>query len=164
VKTLRELLPLGIGLALFGAAEAYFLGNRVEAGKWLLAGFLVGHGLVHGMFFTPQPKEAAARGVEYPFDLAKSRLTTVLHLDTRLVRSVAIGLLAVVIVGFALAGLSTVGFVVPTGWWTGLVAGAALVSALLLVVGFNRGLALGFAIDAALLWLAIGGAWAPGTR
>jgi hypothetical protein len=51
--------------------------------------------------------------------------------------------------------------VVSAGWWAGLVVSSAALSGLLLIVGFHKGLALGFAIDAALLLLVVSRAWAP---
>jgi hypothetical protein len=162
VKTLRELLPLAVALIVFAAVESFLLGRGIEIGKWLLAAFLIGHGLVHIMFLTPQPKDAADKGVDYPFDLTTAWPVTLLHLEVGVVRLVAIALIVLVVGVSVPAGLATVGLVVPAGWWAGLVVSAAAASALLLTAGFHKGLALGFAIDAALLWLAVGGAWAPG--
>ena len=77
------------------------------------------------------------------------------------VRAVALALVVLVVVGFLLAGLGTLGFVVPAGWWQPLVIGSSIASIALLVIGFCPALALGFAIDAILIWLVVGVAWTP---
>ena len=62
---------------------------------------------------------------------------------------------------FALAALATVGWIVPAGWWAGLVLGAAATSTLMLVLFFSPALLLGFAINAALWWLVLATVWNP---
>jgi hypothetical protein len=62
---------------------------------------------------------------------------------------------------FLLAGLGTLGFVVPGGWWQPLVIASSIASIALLVIAFSPALALGFAIDAILIWLVVGVAWTP---
>lgn len=162
VKTLVGLAPLTAGLTIFGIAVWFMLGRNMALGTWLFAAFLVGHGLVHVLFAVPQPGGAAATasGVEYPFDLSRSWLVGA-GLDATVVRGIATPLVVTVVVGFALAALSTVGVLVPVGWWQGLVLAATAASALLLIVGFSPGLALGFAIDAILLWVVFASVWLP---
>jgi len=60
-----------------------------------------------------------------------------------------------------LAALATVGLVVPADWWQGLVVALAVSSMLLLVLCFSPILLNGFAIDLALLWLALVSGWSP---
>jgi hypothetical protein len=52
---------------------------------------------------------------------------------------------------------------VPSGWWTPLVVGGAVASALTLVVFFHPWIVLGLAIDAALLWATLVAGWSPAT-
>jgi hypothetical protein len=77
------------------------------------------------------------------------------------VRLVGAALVVVVAVGFLLAGLATVGVVVPSGWWPFLVAGSAATSVLLLALFFSPTLILGIAIDAVLAWVVLASAWSP---
>jgi hypothetical protein len=163
VKTLVGLAPLTAGLVVFGIAVWFLLGRNLALGTWLLAAFLVGHGVVHMMFAVPQPGGAAAtaNGVDFPFDLSRSWLVGA-GLDAAVVRAMATALVATVVSGFALAGLSTVGILVPVGRWQGLVVAATAASVLLLIVGFNPGLVLGFAIDAILVWVVLASLWLPG--
>jgi hypothetical protein len=163
VKTLVGLAPLTAGLIVFGIAVWFLLGTNMALGTWLFAAFLVGHALVHIMFAVPQPGGAAATasGVDYPFDLSRSWLVGA-GLDAAAVRAIAVALVVLVVVGFALAALSTVGILVPVGWWQGLVLAAAAASVLLLIVGFSPRLVLGFAIDAILVWVVLASLWLPG--
>jgi hypothetical protein len=163
VKTLIGLVPLAIGLMLFAVAVWFLLSAEMAVGRWVLAAFLVGHGLVLVMFVVPQPaaKPATASGVEYPFDMARSWLITGMRMDPGLVRSIGVFLVVAVVIGFALAGLATVGVLIPAGWWPVLVFGSAVVSTLVLLLFFNPGLILGLAIDAVLLWVALAAVWAP---
>jgi len=66
-----------------------------------------------------------------------------------------------VLVTALLAALATVGILVAAGWWPGLVVGLAVSSMLLLVLRFSPILLNGFAIDLALLWLALLSGWMP---
>lgn len=162
VKGMVGLIPLGLGVALYGAFVWFLLGRNVAVGSWLFAGFLFGHGLVHVMFVLPRPAGTEPTGVlEYPFDLSRSWLVSV-GLESRLTRAVGVGLVIVVVSGYTLAGLSTVGLLVPQGWWQALVVGSTAASVALLVVAFTPALALGFAIDAVLMWIAFTARWSPG--
>jgi hypothetical protein len=162
VKTIVGLLPLAAALAGLGAAIWWLLAREMTAGRWLLAAVLVGHGLVHLMFLTPTPASASAPGAtEWPFDMAKSWLATGPGLDLNLVRLIGGVLVAVVILAFALAGLSTVGLVVPSDAWRILVSASAVVSAVLLTLFFNPQLVLGLGIDALLVGVAVAAAWTP---
>jgi len=50
---------------------------------------------------------------------------------------------------------------IPAGWWTGLIVGSAVASSVLLAICFSPMLLLGFAIDAAVAWLALASIWSP---
>jgi hypothetical protein len=54
-----------------------------------------------------------------------------------------------------------VGILVPADWWSGLVVAVAVSSLLPLAVCFSPILLNGFAIDLALLWLALLSGWGP---
>ena len=163
LKTLIGLLPFAIGLAIFAALQSYLLGRDLAFGRWLLAAFLVAHGLIHVLFLLPQPAPSAATAgdVEYPFDMARSWLVTGGMLDLGVVRLLGLVLIAVVVSGFVMAGLATVGALVPSSWWPGLMIGSAAASIVLLAVCISPSLALGFAIDAILIWLVVASAWVP---
>jgi hypothetical protein len=163
-KTLKGLLPLAVGLVAYGFVIWFLLERDMANGRWLLAAFLVGHGLVHVMFAVPRPatRPATANGVDYPFDIARSWAVNA-GLDAGLLRIIGVALVATVVVGFVLAGLATVGLMVPAGWWPWLVVGSTLASIVLLVLAFSPGLTLGVAIDAVLLWLVLASSWLPVT-
>jgi hypothetical protein len=163
VKGLLDLLPIGIGVAVAGAVTWFLLDRNWALGKWLLAALLLFHGWVHVMFVFPQPADAAATegGLSWPFDMSRSWLIGGTGLDTGAVRTLGIGLIAIVVVMFVLAALATVGWLVPAEWWIGLVIGAAGSSTLMLVAFFAPALLLGFAINAALVWLVVASVWSP---
>ena len=161
VKTLAGLIPLAVGVALYGAAVWFLLARNVALGRWLFAAFLAGHGFVHVMFAVPRPATAAATdGLAYPFDLSQSWLVNA-GLQAGAIRTIGIGLVVVIVVGYLLAAFSTVGLLVPEGWWPGLVLASTAASACLLAVAFSPGMLLGFAIDAVLGWLAFSARWTP---
>jgi hypothetical protein len=161
---LLSLLPLAVALVAIGLAISWMLSRGMSLGVWVLAGFLVAHGLVHLMFLSPAPASASAPGAtEWPFDMAKSWLVTGPGLDVNVVRAVGIALIAAVVVAFALAGLATAGIVVPAGSWRVLVAISAVASIALLALFFNPQLVLGLGIDAVLLAVVVASVWTPAT-
>lgn len=163
LKTIVGLAPFALGVAVFGGVIWFLLGRNIGLGKWLLAAFLMGHGFVQMMFLFPRPATAAATagGVEYPFDMARSWLITGVGLDPGAVRAIGVALVAAVAIGFVLAGLASVGLLIPSGWWQGLVVGSTVASLALMTVFFSPGLLIGFAIDAVLLWVALASVWTP---
>jgi hypothetical protein len=162
-KNLTGLLPFTVALAAIGIVIWWLLGRDMAAGKWLLAAFLLAHGLVHALFGIPPPASAGAadRTPEWPFDLSRSWLITSAGLDAGLVRLIGVALVGAVTIGFGMSALATVAIIVPYGWWPALVAGSAVISAVVLVGFFNSQLVLGLAIDAVLLWVVVASAWAP---
>jgi hypothetical protein len=162
MKTVTELAPLAIAIGLLGLATWFSLTRGWSVAPWLLAALLFAHGWVHVMFVFPQPEPAAATAgsLAWPFDMGGSWLIGA-GLDGGLVRSVGRGLMAAVAIGFALAALSTVGLVVPAGWWAGLVVASSVGSRVLLSMFFSPALLLGYAVDVGLLWLVFGSAWSP---
>lgn len=158
-----DLLPIGIGVALVAAVTWFLLDRDIGAGKWLLAALLFAHGWVHVMFVFPAPESAAATagGLAYPFDMGKSWLISNIGLDAGMVRTVGIVVMLVTFAAFLLAALATMGWLIPTGWWDGLVLGAAASSTLLLALFFSPALLLGFVINAALWVLVLASVWSP---
>ena len=59
------------------------------------------------------------------------------------------------------AGLAAGGWLIPAGWWEGVVLSGAVLSILTLGFFFHPWLILGLAIDATLLWAVRGGGWQP---
>ena len=160
MKAIVGILPWAAVLAVLGGVIWWLLSREMVAGRWVLAAVLIGHGVVHGLFAVPAPATTEGAPV-WPFDMARSWLVTGAGADLTVVRVVGVALIVLVVAGFALAALSTVGIVVPAGWWPATVAGSALASALLLVLFFEPQLLLGLGIDAVLLWVVMTRAWAP---
>lgn len=163
MKAILDLLPIGIGMVLVGAVTWFLLDRNIGFGKWLLAALLLAHGWVHVMFIVPTPETAPATagGLAYPFDMSRSWLIVNAGLDAGLVRAVGIVLMGLTFVGFALAALATVGWLVPAGWWASLLIGSAATSTLLLVLFFSPALLLGLVINAALWLLVLASIWTP---
>jgi hypothetical protein len=159
-----KLAPLAVGLAAFGATVAFMLQRNMALGPWLLAAFLLGHGLVHVMFAAPAPVPAAtATGPsEYPFDIAKSWLVSDRFIALSTARLLVLAFVAITVIGYLLAAMATVGFVVPQSMWPALVIASTTASAALMVIGLSPGLALGIAIDVALFLVVVSAAWSPG--
>jgi hypothetical protein len=152
-------LPYAVVLAVLGGVTWWLLSRGIAAGPWLLAAVLIGHGAVHTMFAISPA--ATAGGPEWPFDMAKSWAVTGAGLDLNAVRAIGVALIVIVAGGFALAALSTVGLIVPAGWWQAAVGASAVTSVVILVLFFNPQLVLGIAIDAVQLWAVAARAWAP---
>jgi hypothetical protein len=162
VKSLIGILPWAIVLALGGAVIWFLLDRQMAAGLWLLALLLAAHGMVHVLFVVPAPAPPAGRGGhEWPFDLARSWLATRAGLAARHIRWVAMALIGLTITAFVIAALATIGLIVPTDWWGGLVVLGAAASLVLLIVAFDPQLLLGIGIDIVLLSVALGSLWSP---
>lgn len=152
-------LTYAVVLVVVGGATWWLMSQNMAAGPWLLAAVLIGHGVVHTMFaITPA---ASAGGQEWPFDMTRSWLATGTGIDLSVVRALGWGLIVIVVAGLVLGALSTVGLVVPAGWWQPVVGGSAVVSIVLLVLFFNPQLVLGIGIDVVLLWAVATKAWLP---
>jgi hypothetical protein len=159
VKAMSGMLPYAVVLAVLGGVTWWLLSRGMAAGPWLLAAVLIGHGVVHIMFAISPA--ATAGGPEWPFDIAKSWPVTQAGLDVNVVRAIGMALIVIVAGGFAIAALSTVGLVIPAGWWQVAVGGSAVTSMIVLVLFFNPQLVLGLGIDAVLIWAIATKAWAP---
>ncbi|MET0772559.1 MAG: hypothetical protein ABWZ82_05700 [Candidatus Limnocylindrales bacterium] len=162
MRTLREVGPLGVVVALVGGVTWMLLSGHDALGVWLLAGLLLAHGLVHVMFLVPSPPHTvvpSTDGPDWPFDLGQSWLAG--RLGTGAVRMVGRYLVIAVVALAALAALGTVGVPMSSARWAALVVGSAGASLVLLAIDFRPSLALGVAIDLALLWLALWSSWTP---
>ena len=82
--------------------------------------------------------------------------------DATVLRLVVIALVAVVVVGYGMAAMSTLGFILPQAAWPALVIASTVGSAALMVIGLSPALTLGIAIDVVLLVVATTALWAPG--
>ena len=60
-----------------------------------------------------------------------------------------------------LAALSTVGIIVPSEWWADLMIAAATASTVMLALFYSPALIIGFAINALMVALVLGGSWSP---
>src|SRR5688500_10429650 len=161
MRALLLLAPLGVGLIVFAVVVTFLLQRQMAVGVWLLAAFLVGHGLVHVMFVAPPPATPNTPGAEFAFDVDRSWLVSIGALTPEVVRALVVPLVGATVVGYLLAGAASAGLTVPQPWWPVLVVGATAASAGLMLVGLSPGLALGIAIDVVLLWLVVSRAWSP---
>ena len=160
LKDVGKLAPLAVVLGVVGIVLVWMLTRQMALGTWLLAAFLLGHGLVHVMFAVPAPAGAEA-SAEYPFDPARSWLVTSNLLGIGTLKIIVVALVAAVVMGYALTALATVGILVPADWWPGLLIASTIGSLVLMVIGLAPNLLLGVAIDVVLLWAAFASAWSP---
>ena len=161
MKALVQLAPLGVGLLVFAGVAGLLIQRQNVIGVWLFAAFLLGHGLVHIMFAAPPPSQAGTSGAEFAFDPSNSWLVTTHVAEVSVVRALVLALVAVTVIGYALAAMATVGLVVPASLWPSLVLGATLASVGLMAVGLMPGLVLGVAIDVVLLAIVFASVWNP---
>lgn len=163
MSVIRDLLPIGLVVALVSGLTWLLLDHGMGLGRWMLAGLLLFHGWVHVLFAlpTPEPSASSASGSGWPFDLGQSWLIANAGLDPTIVRHAGLIMVAAAAIAFVLAALSTVGVVVPTEAWPGLLAASAGISIVMLCVFFAPALLLGFAIDLAILWLVLLSGWSP---
>jgi hypothetical protein len=162
VRAMADLAPVAVALAVYALIVWYVMPRDSAMGRVLIAIILVGHGFVHALFGLPRAQQATAEASDggWPFDLSRSWLVSAGHHEM-LVRVVALVLIALVVPGFTLAGLSTLGLVVPADCCQPLILVSAIASVGLLVIGFSPALALGFAIDAVFIWLVVAMSWTP---
>lgn len=155
---MKGVLPWAVVLVAIAAVIWWQLDREMTAGKWLLGGVLLAHGLVHLLFAVSGPETS---GTKWPFDMGRSWAITGADLSPSTVKAVGWAIIAITVAGFALAALSTVGIIVPASWWQPAVVTSALTSAIALVLFFDPQLILGLGIDAVLLWIGVTGIWVP---
>ena len=126
----------------------------------LLGAFLIGHALVHLTYLSPAPPRTAD-GPVWPFEMAHSWLVTGAGLDPALVRTIGTAMVLTTVVLLVAAGLATFGWLVPAEWWSALVVGGAIASAMTLAMFFQPMIVVGLVIDAAVLWAALLAGWTP---
>jgi len=157
----RALVPIAIVIAVIALAVWLMLTNDVWLGPWLLALLVFAHGWVHLMFVFPKPESTDGSSSAYPFDFARSWLITRQGLDAALVGRIGMILMSVTFALSLLAALATVGIIVPSAWWAGLMVGAAAASTLTLALFYSPALILGFGINALIVALVVSGSWIP---
>jgi hypothetical protein len=127
--------------------------------RMVLAAALLVHGLIHLSWLTPAP--ATADGPEWPFEAGRSWLVSAAGVDPGVASTLAVMLGVLTATLFSLAALSTMGWVVPSSWWPAVASAGAVASLLMLAAFFHPWLAVGFVIDAAILWTALVAEWMP---
>ena len=136
MRSIVKLAPLAVGLAIFAVVVAVLLNDQTPLGTWLLAAFLLGHGLVHMMFVVPSARSSWRGSGRHGVSVRRRQiLARRRHVLTALFgRWLVIGLVAVVVVGYGLAALATVGILLPASWWPLLVIVATSASAALMLI------------------------------
>lgn len=141
MSRLTPLLPIVPFLAL-----ALWMGTRY---RWFLGALMVGHALVHLMYFLPEPG-SDENPLEWPFHLDRSWLLSGLSPQT--VRAIGSVLAIAAVVGFVVTGAAVL---VDAAWWGGAAIGAATASLALLIIFFQPLLLLGLLIDVFVLSMAL---------
>jgi hypothetical protein len=127
--------------------------------SFVVALFLVAHGLLHASFVSPAPS-ASAGGPQWPFDLTRSWLLGPIGLDATWMRVVGIALLVTLLAGYLVAALAALGVLSASAFVPGVVLGSAA-SMGMLAVFFHPWLAFGVLIDAVLIWAVTVNGWRP---
>jgi hypothetical protein len=148
---MNRLTPLTPIIPLLALALWYSTRSR-----WFFAAFLIGHALVHVMYFVPEPP-ADRTPLKWPFHLDRSWILSNLGMSTQALKAVGIVLAVVSIVGFAVTG---VGILIDAGWWTGVGVVSAVASLLLLATFLDPLIALGLIINTFVLSVILL-AWPP---
>ncbi|HUG32917.1 MAG TPA: hypothetical protein VMM14_08490 [Acidimicrobiia bacterium] len=114
--------------------------------------FLIGHALVHVMYFVPQPP-ADQSGLEWPFRLDSSWALSGIGLSSQTIRVIGAALAILAVGGFLATGI---GLLLDVGWWTGVAVVAAITSLLLMATYTQPLILLGLVIDLfvlSMVWL-----------
>lgn len=125
----------------------------------VVAGLLLGHALIHGSYLVPEPAQKDGAPA-WPFHLERSWLLGPIGLDRATSRLLGTGLVVVVIAGFALAAIASLGAGPAWLWFIGVALGA-VASLAVLILFFHPWFVLGLVIDVLLLWVVLIGGWAP---
>lgn len=141
MSRLTPLLPIVPFLAL-----ALWMGTRY---RWFLGVFLIGHALVHLMYFVPEPVPDE-NPLEWPFHLDRSWLLSGVSPAT--IRVIGAVLAIAAMAGFVATGAAVLA---DAAWWSGAALGAAAASLLLMVVFFQPLMLLGLLIDVFVLSTAL---------
>lgn len=111
--------------------------------------FLIGHALVHLMYFVPEPP-VDQTSMQWPFHLDRSWALSGLGTSSQTIRVIGVVLAILVVVGFTAAGMA---LLLDLGWWTGVAVASAVVSLVLLAAYIQPLIALGLVIDLFVLSL-----------
>ena len=133
MNRLTSLLPIVPFLAL-----ALWVSTRSRV---FFAVFLIGHALVHVMYFVPEPS-ADQNGLEWPFRLDSSWVLS--GLSSQSIRALGAVLAILATVGFLATG---VGLLLDVGWWTGAAVVSAVTSLVLMTAYLQPLILLGLVID-----------------
>jgi hypothetical protein len=159
MKTLTSLMPLAALLVVVGGLVWWLLERGSAAGPWLVAAILFAHGWVHLVFLLPAPEHRPGdEGADNPFDMDRSWLIE-RGIGTDPIHRVGTAVAILTFLTLAAAALAVLGWLVPAGWWIGLVTIGVIGSTVLLVLFFAPTLVLGFIINAGLISLAIQTTW-----
>jgi hypothetical protein len=122
--------------------------------RLLLGGFLIAHGLVHGLYFAP-PEE---NNPKWAFQLDRSWILEHLRVDPSVWRRIGLSLSVVVIAALVLAGL---GVWVGVGAWRVLAVAGAAVGLVLFALFWHRWLWIGTLLNAAIIVALVWASWPP---
>jgi hypothetical protein len=118
---------------------------------WLVAAFLIAHGVLHLAVWLPPPPQAQGQA---PFAPDHSALLTRTRVPRAAAHRLAVRLAGATTVAYGAAGLAVA---LGSGWAAGLAATAAVVGLSLKALYFNRWLSLGVLLDAVVLSAAVVG-------
>jgi len=117
--------------------------------RLLIGGFLVAHGLIHGLYFSPPPPDAEA-AKKWAFHPDRSWLLGRLGFGPSDLRRICLALCSVTIAAFVLAGIS---LIFGVDWWR-LLAGVGAAGGLaLLILYWHIWLMFGILLNVAILAL-----------
>jgi hypothetical protein len=125
--------------------------------RWLYGAFLIVHGLIHVMWFIPEPDNPG--GPAWPFGLEDSWALSALGVPSGTIRATAVVLAVLSIVGFVLSGLGALGVPGLEAAWPAITVASAAVSLLLVLLFWHLYFIVGLALDIALLATTLGGWW-----
>lgn len=120
--------------------------------KFIVALFLIAHGLVHaGLAAAPNPDDPDARAGAFFTSPGRSWLFHRLGSDQNIVQWIGVILVAIATVGFVLAGLGVFGVPGLEELWRSIAVVSSIFSLILLVLFWHPWLILGVVIDIAIL-------------
>ena len=111
--------------------------------RWLVGLFFIAHGLIHAAVWLPPFKEGA------PFNPSRSWLLGILGVGEGPMRSAAVALALVAMIGFILGSL---GWIAAREWGRFFPVWSAMISLLLVVVYFHPWLSFAALINVAILY------------
>lgn len=125
--------------------------------RLLIGGFLIAHGLVHGLYFAPIPPDAE-KAKKWAFHLDRSWLLGRLRIGPSALRQIGTFLCVVTMVAFMLAGL---GVFLGAGWWRLFAAAGAISGLTLFALYWHIWLWIGVLLNAAVLVALLWANWPP---